>query len=380
MGSEPARTGEPREAHLRSRAAGRPATPLGMLFPQQRPRFSAALRDVGAKGARARALAAATLSDPPEGREEEAKEALRTLADDASAEVRGAALAGLGRLRDEGALDLVLARFDDGDPMVRQIAIIAAAEIGDRRAVDALEEALSDARPDVRFQAVASLATLAPEEAAGPLAALAEDPDPEVRAHLADALGSLERPEAREPLARMLKDASREVRRAAAIGLARAGDARGASVLVDALDDRERCFEAAWALGELRVEEAREPLARVAGSLLKPLAAKAAAAAALVRLDDPRGVPALRAVLTALRSDARSYAVQLVGELRLAELAGEVAALVDRPRGADPVVVAEALGRMAAESPRARSALAVLARRDDEAGRAARACLEAEEA
>ncbi|HEY8432936.1 MAG TPA: HEAT repeat domain-containing protein, partial [Sandaracinaceae bacterium] len=155
-----------------------------MLFPPQRPRFSAALRDVSAKTPRARALAAASLADPPEGREDEAKAGLRILADDPDPEVRGAALAGLGRLRDADALDLIVARFDDGDPVVRQIAIIAAADVGDRRAVAPLVRALSDERPDVRFQAAASLATLAPDEAARPLARLVEDPDPEVRAQL----------------------------------------------------------------------------------------------------------------------------------------------------------------------------------------------------
>src|SRR5690606_6495881 len=142
-----------------------------------------------------------------------------------------------------------------------------------------------------------------------------------------------------------------------------------------ALDDKERVFEAAWALGELKIAAAREPLLKVAQSLLKPLATKAAAAAALVRLGDERGVPLLRSVLRAFRSDARSYAVELVGELGLASLAGDVAALAKRPRGADPLVVAEALGKLAPESLRAREALLTMANRDDEAGEAARRAL-----
>ena len=150
----------------------------------------------------------------------------------------------------------------------------------------------------------------------------------------------------------------------------------GYSALIEALDDKERVFEAAWALGELKIEEAREPLFKVAQSVLKPLATKAAAAAALVRLGDRRGVPLLRSVLRAFRSDARSYAVELVGELGLSVLADDVAALAIRPRGADPVVVAKALGKLAAESPRAREALSAMAKRDDEAGQAAREVLE----
>ncbi len=346
-----------------------------MLFPPQRPHFAAALRDVTARAPRSRALAAASLGEPPEGSEEAAVEALLILADDADATVRGAAIASLGRLGDERALEVVLGRFDDGDPMVRQIALIAAADLGDDRAIPALTRALRHERPDMRFQALASLAVLAPDQAAAPLAKLAGDPDEEVRAHLADVLGSLERREAGPTLAQLLDDGSISVRRAAAIALARIGDDRGAAALIEALDDKERVFEAAWALGELRVEGAREPLFKVAQSVLKPLATKAAAAAALVRLGDRRGVPLLRAVLRAFRSDARSYAVELVGELGLAVLADDVAALAKRPRGADPVVVAKTLGKLAAESPRAREALVAMAIRDDEAGQAAREAL-----
>lgn len=323
-----------------------------------------------------RALAAASLGDPPEGREDEAVEGLLVLADDVDASVRGAALASLGRLGDEKALDIILARFEDGDPMVRQLALIAAADLGDPRAIGPLERALDDPRPDVRFQALASLAVLAPDRAAGPLAALAHDEDENVRAHLADVLGSLERKEAAETLAKLLDDPSVFVRRAAAVALARIGDRRAGSALIEALDDKERVFEAAWGLGELQITEAREPLHRVAQSFFKPLATKAAAGAALVRLGDPRGVAVLRAVLKAFRSDARSYAVQLVGELGLAELAEDVAALAIRPRGADPVVVARALGKLADRSSRAREALERMAARDDEAGDAAREALE----
>jgi HEAT repeat protein len=342
-----------------------------VLLPPLRPHFDAALRDASSRNARARALAAEALGDAPDERADEAKIALRTLADDTSRDVRAAALSSLGRLRDRGALELVLARFDDGDATVRQVAVMAAGEIGDPRAMHALRAALRDPRPELRFQAVASLATLAPDDAVSALAERVDDEDPEVRAHLADALGALERPEAAAPLARLLKDTVPAVRQGAAIGLARLGDARGVPELVQTLEDKDRCFEAAWALGELRAEAAREPLARIAQSFLRPLATKAAAAAALVRLDDPRGTEVLRAVLRAFRSDARSYAVQLVGELRLTALVDDVAALVDRPRGADPVVVAEALGKLAEQDGTARSALERLARQGSDAGRVA---------
>ena len=59
-----------------------------------------------------------------------------------------------------------------------------------------------------------------------------------------------------------------------------------------------------------------------------------------------------RSVLGAWRADGRTYAVTAIGELGLHELAPEVIALIDRPRGADPVAVAECL---AGSAPRASS-------------------------
>lgn len=342
------------------------------FFPPLKPKFSAALRDVASKDARARAAAAEALGAPPEGSEDDALAALVPLIEDPVAAVRAAAVSSLGLLRDSAALEAILACFEDGDPTVRQIAVMAAAELGDADAVPALRRALRSDHAEVRFQALASLATLAPDEAATALPRLVDDRDPEVRAHLAEAMGALEDPRTADALARLLEDREGAVRRAAAIGLGRIGDERAIPQLVAALSDDDRCFEAAWALGEMRARAATEPLAKIAEAFLRPLAVKAAAAAALVRLGDPRGAPALRKVLRALRSDARSYAVQLVGELELAELAPDVVELATRPRGADPVVVAEALARLAAKSEAASRALRSMSQRTDEAGARAR--------
>jgi len=345
---------------------------MNALFPPLRPHFGAALRDVASANPRARSAAAEALGAAPAGRAEEAKEALRPLVDDTSGAVRCAAIASLGRLKDAEALDDIVARFEDLDPTVRQVALIAAGDVGDPSVAPALERALKRDEPEVRFQALASLATLLGPDAIAPLSTCLDDDDAEVRAHLAEALGSLEVEAAVEPLAALLTDRAARVRQSAAMGLARCGDASGADELVGLLTDRDRAFEAAWALGELKVEGAEEPLARLAASVLKPLAVRAAAAAALVRLEDPRGEPVLRRVIRAFRSDARGYAAQLIGELRLASLAPEVAKLVDRPRGADPVVVVEALSKLAEVSEVAADALARAADRDDPAGRRAR--------
>ncbi|MFK7990333.1 MAG: HEAT repeat domain-containing protein [Sandaracinaceae bacterium] len=348
------------------------------FFPPLRPHFDAALRDSVSDKPASREAAAEALSSAPEDRREEAVLALRPLVDDPVSRVRAQAMASLGQLRAQSALPLILARFEDLDPGVRQIALIAAGDIGSDEAVPALKRALRSDAAEVRFQAIASLAALRPDGVAKTLGRLTDDPDAEVRAHLADALGALEDPHAADPLARLLEDEHDGVRYAAAVALARIGDARASDSLIDALSDDARFFEAAWGLGELDVQSAREPLAQTTRGLLRPLAFKAAAAAALHRLGDERGLPALRAVLKAVRWDARSYAVELVGELGAVALADEIIALSVRPRGADRVVIAKTLAQLMPEHEGARTALQALGQRRDESGGVARELLAAQ--
>ncbi|MGF1467012.1 MAG: HEAT repeat domain-containing protein [Sandaracinaceae bacterium] len=343
-------------------------------LPPLPPRFEAALRDVHSRKVTARWMAAEALGRAPAGRRADAIDALWILADDAAAEVRATALSALGNLRAVEALDLLLARFDDGDPTVRQVAMVAAADLDDPRTLDAFRRALTAAHPDVRFQAVDAIAALSPD-AGAELAPRVDDDDDEVRAQLADVLGTVDGAAAAEALGLLLGDPTPRVQRAAALSLARRGDGTGLGLVLEAIDDAERRYEAVRALGLLGAEEAAEPLARLAGSLLKPLSLRAEAGAALVRLGDRRGVAALRQVLGALRSEGRSYAAQLVGELGLSELAPHVAALAQRPRGADPLAVATALSALGRGAPGAEAGLRTLAARDDEAGAVARRAL-----
>ncbi len=345
---------------------------MSLLFPPQVPRFDVALVDARSPRAATRVLAVQALASPPPGARDEACAALRTLADDPEGAVRCIAIAALGELSDNDALDLVLAHLDDPLPEARELAVIALGRIGGERAVRALARALRDARPEVRFQAVESYAEASPDEAPAILAPLLDDPDAKVREHTLDALGALGEPDSAGPVAAALGDTASAVRFAAALALARLGDARGVGTLVEALDERDRVLAACEALATLRAETAREPLAAVARRILAPLVVKAAAAGALAALGDPRGEEALSAVLGAWRADGRSYAAELVGRHRVVGLAPALAALVARPRGADPVVVARALAALAPESEVARAALARLASRDDDIGRAAR--------
>ncbi|MCC7540591.1 MAG: HEAT repeat domain-containing protein [Deltaproteobacteria bacterium] len=353
-----------------------------MLLPMLPPSIDAALRDVASKDPRSRARAAESLARAGDDRRAEAVTALRPLVADESGPVRFAAIAALGGLHDLESLDAILERFEDPDALVRQAAVIAAADIGDPRAAAALRAGITDGNPDVRFQAVVSYALLCPEQAVSPLVDALDDGHPEVRANAATALGNLladatdaDKGRAARALAARLDDSDKNVRHEAALALAVLKDERAGPRLVEALSDPERAIDAAESLGELAYEPAREPLARHALKLMGAPEMRVAAAFGLAKLGDPRGATVLRKTLSAWRSAARAYAVDAVGRLGLAELADAVEPLVERPRGADPVVVVETLGRLAARSSVARAAIERAAARDDEVGIVARRVL-----
>jgi HEAT repeat protein len=346
------------------------------------PTFEAALRDVRARSAEARAAAAERLGNTAAERlgnaapddSTRAGEALRTLLDDPSPEVRIAALDALGRLGDGRAFEAVLACLDDPHAVVREVALIAASSLGRERALEAVHAALGGPHPELRFQAVAALAELDPDAARAPLTERLGDDDARVRAHAAEALATLgDDPATRRALAARLQDPSPEVRSEAAAALAVFGDVRAIPALRGALQDPSRAVSAAESLGALGAQEARDDLGRVVQSLFAPLILKACAAASLVSLGDPRGVEGLRAVLRAWRPDGRSHAVRCVGELKVLALADELCRFVDAPRGTDPLTLAEALASLSGAHDGARKALHRMAARDDEAGASARA-------
>lgn len=93
---------------------------------------------------------------------ESIRRAVRVLADDTDSEVRKAAIATLGELRDEAALPLVRKALDDSDWRVREIAAIALGSIGrpDAETISALKRHLSDTNARVQREVVNALAQL----------------------------------------------------------------------------------------------------------------------------------------------------------------------------------------------------------------------------
>lgn len=338
------------------------------------PNFEAALRDVQGKRVESRVQAAERLGHANADERARAIEGLVVLSNDPHPSVRATALAGLGMLGAHEAVSTVLNSMYDPTAEVRELAALAAAQIGGEEVVLAMRKALASEAPEVRFQAVAALAELAPEQAARDLVPLLNDPDAEVRAQVVAGLSSLNEAHLAGHFAGALDDPESSVRLEAALALAAIDDKRGEAELLRALQDRERLLEVTGALAELGSPQAREPLGRMAGSLFTAPHVRAAVGAALIRLGDERGLRALRRVLTGLRPDARSYAVELVGETRAVDLLSELTALARRPRGADPLTLVDALA-VFVDQPIAQDALRELAQRQDEAGQRAQEAL-----
>jgi HEAT repeat protein len=349
---------------------------MSWLLPPLPPTFEAALRDVRARARELRVAAAERLAEPPDSAQDRdlARQGLVALASDAAPSVRAAALRALGALADARALDCLIEHLRDPDALVRELATAAIAELAGPPARLALHAALRSPHPEVRFQAVAGLAEAAEPSDFEAVSQAMRDADAKVRANAARSLSSFG-VAARDSLREALADGNASVRAETAMSLARLGDASGASELRAALESPEFMLEALEAVAGLRLDELREPTAAIAQSVLKPLAWKVAAARTLIRLEDPRGVQALRRILRAFRSTARSYAVHVVGELGVDELTGELLRLTHRFRGTDPEALVEALALLLPRNQTARHGLEKLARRRDRAGAEARRVL-----
>ena len=299
------------------------------------PNFEAALRDVRARDHAARVAAAERLATPEPERKSEALSGLLALAEDIDARVRAAAVRGLQELGDGAGLPALLARLADGDPLVRELAVVALGRIGGTDACNALRTALRSRHAEVRFQAPLSYLEACAEPQLSALTPLMRDEDPKVRANTARCLAQFG-DDARAELRRAVSDADPGVRVEAALALARLGEPPDAARSQRRSLTRSSLGEVLDAIGTFELQALRAEVVSIAESVFKPLAVKVAAARALLRLGDARGVETLRSVMRAFRSDGRSYAVQITGELEVVQLVPELVRLSRRLRGVDP--------------------------------------------
>jgi HEAT repeat protein len=349
---------------------------MSWLLPPLPPTFEAALRDVRARRPESRVAAAERLGAADGDRRDAAAAGLQVLAQDKDARVRAAAVRALREIGHVSTLPAVLQRLEDSDALVRELAVVAVGVVGGADACYTLRAAMRSRHPEVRFQAVVSYLEVCPHAQLSALKPLLRDEDAKVRANAARSATHFG-DEARAELRIAIRDDDAGVRAEAALGLARLGESPDPDALRCAFGDPELLAEALDAIAALELHSLQEDAASIAQSVLKPLPHKVAAARALIRLGDARGLPALRSVLRAFRGDARSFAVQVVGELRLRELTPELLRLAHWLRGVDPEVLVSALAALLAHDPSARRGLEHLARRRDAAGEQARSALAA---
>jgi HEAT repeat protein len=347
---------------------------MTFLLPPLPPTFEAALRDVRAHAMDARRAAAERLGKADDTQRAQALAGLFALAGDKDARVRAESLVSLRQLPEPSALPLLLERVEDPHPDVRELAVVALGALRGPEVERTLHTLTAHERAEVRFAALQSYVEISAEPDASALLARLTDPDSAVRA-MAARCSRVLGVRAQDALIGALEDADVETRAEAALALCALGDGSGQRGLYEALDLPDLQLEALDAIGTLRVHALRDAVAALASSLLGPRWLKAAAARALVLLGDDLGVAALREVLRGLRRDGRSYAAEVAGELGLVALVPDLVRLAQRPRGADPVAVASALGALLPRDARARQGLERLARRADEAGATARAAL-----
>ncbi|APA89731.1 HEAT repeat domain-containing protein (plasmid) [Paraburkholderia sprentiae WSM5005] len=167
--------------------------------------------------------------------------ALRALTDP-DADVRLEAVAVLGWLKDARALALLASiAANDASAEVRRAAVgaLGFASADDRAIVDALLAALRDSTWQVREEAATTLGKLRAAAARAALVEALDDAYWQVRLRAARALGQLRDAQAAAPVAALLSQAISNLRKEAALALGELGSRGSLPALQAALDDRD---------------------------------------------------------------------------------------------------------------------------------------------
>ncbi|MFP4057659.1 MAG: HEAT repeat domain-containing protein [Candidatus Brocadiia bacterium] len=278
-----------------------------------------------------------------------AAEPLIEVLSDENEKVRQHAALALGGIKAAEAVPGLIPLLEDEVGEVRAEAAKALGRIGDRRAVEALIQALGDPSSAVRKEAAWALGEIKDPRAVDALIERLGDSMPHVSEVAEWALDQIRDPRAYDAVLAKLSSESPEARRAAARILGKLRDRRAVPHLIDALDDvAEVQIEALHALEKFsgiraeeygpdpdkwrrwwKLDQARRTVRKLeeegdVEALLEALrdenwALRASAAQALGRLNDPRAVEPLVALLTVKwdrDSAVRLEAVWALGLLR----------------------------------------------------------------
>ena len=198
-------------------------------------------------------------------------------------ETRQAAAVALGRIGDRRALGALVQSLQD--PELAVPAAGALARIGDRDAFDGLVALLGNRDPSIRQAAIAALNSIGHPDMAARIVPLLSNLDPLVRESALRIAGYFGYPDCIEQVLQCCRDESEAVRRAAIESLAFFDDARAVPSLVEALDRRQ------------------------------PAAVRAAAAAALPRVDHDVAADALTQALHDPDAWVRYVALRSLGSM-----------------------------------------------------------------
>ena len=224
---------------------------------------------------------------------------------------------------------------------------------------------LGDSQARIRRRAALAIGRVGLPEAVPPLAKLLADPDPEVQQMAAFALGLIGDPSAREPLVAVLRDPSPLVKGSAAEALGLIGDRSAADAVgqmaseivqsgalaqppgADADGVRDSPAGAfRLALFALVRLNAYNQLAAAVLDGAQPRVRWWPVAFALQRLEDPRAVPALLALVQDPNPYTRALAAKGLGAMKDRAAVPLLAPLVDGPDRPVAVEAIRALGRL----------------------------------
>ena len=197
----------------------------------------------------------------------QARETILKAASDSEPQVRKAALKLLGRLRGQDTLDVLYSALLDKDADVRSAAITALGVQEDRNAAGKIAFLMEGADFDMKRVCLLALEKIRSPESVGPLSEQALGGDPVLAGIASRALGRIGTLQAQDALESVIKSTqSASVRGSAAAAIGRIDNERSVNILSSLRDsaEPELILGAVYGLSELtQREDARETLLKI---------------------------------------------------------------------------------------------------------------------